>query len=481
MTPPWRALAAAATAAVALEACAVGPRYAAPPPPAHAAAPFKSARPDLSAPGEPPGDWWRLYDDVGLDAVVGEALKANTDLRAAEANLRAARAVLAGARAGLYPSTQATASATYGRDELANLLAADVGARAGADWLDTTSFAVAYQLDLFGQIRRGIQAARADAEASVAARDAARVLVAAQTAGAYADACALAGSIAVARRSLALAGRIEEATRLRRADGVETSLDEARAQALTAQTAAAVPPLQVQRRSALFVLAALMGRTPADLPASAVSCSQPLTLSVPIPVGDGAALIRRRPDLRLAERNLAAATARIGVATAALYPAITLGGSVALTSNRPEHLADYVSQSWGLGPSVSWTFPNQAPVRARIRQATAQAQAALARLDGSVLQALAETEQALAVYGAERDRRAQLTLARDRAAEALRLARLQRREGVLPYLDLLSAEQTLIGADAALAASDRQIAADQVAVFKALGGGWQAPPAPGTP
>jgi NodT family efflux transporter outer membrane factor (OMF) lipoprotein len=480
MKPRWRALAAAAAALV-LAACTVGPRYTAPPPPAHAGAPFQSARPDLSTPGEPPGDWWRLYDDAGLDGAVREALKANTDLRAADANLRAARAVLAGARSGLYPSTQAAASATYGRAELANLLAADVGARAGADWLDTTSFAVAYQLDVFGQIRRGIEAARAGAEATVAARDAARVLVAAQTAGAYADACALGGSITVARRSLALAGRFEDATRLRRADGVETSLDEARAQALTAQTASAVPPLEGQRRSALFVLAALMGRTPADLPASAVSCSQPLTLKAPIPVGDGAALLRRRPDLRLAERNLAAATARIGVAAAALYPTISLGGSIALTSNHPEHLADYVSQSYGLGPGVTWSFPNQAPVRARIRQATAQAQAALARLDGAVLQALGETEQALALYGAERDRRAQLALARDRAAEALRLAGLQRREGALPYLDLLSAEQTLISADAALAASDRQIAADQVAVFKALGGGWQEAPAPGTP
>lgn len=457
-----------------LGGCVVGPTYRAPPAPAHAGAAFVSAPPVLSVASEPAGAWWRLYDDPGLDAAVQEALRANTDLRAADANLRAARAVLTAAKTGLYPSTTTSGGATYGRSELGNLLAADVGATAGSDWVDTTGFAVAYQLDLFGQIRRSIEASRADAEASEAARDATRVIVVAQTAGAYADACALGNSIDVARRSMDMAALIGRATERRKADGVETSLDVARAQGLTEQTAAAVPPLEGQRQAALFVLATLMGRTPADLPQAAIDCRRPLVLKQPIPIGDGAALLRRRPDLRLAERNLAGATARIGVATSALYPTIQLGGSIALTADDPAKLAEYASQSYGLGPSVSWTFPNQTPARARIRQSRAQAEAALARLDGAILQALSETEQSLATYGAELDRHARLAAARERNAEALRLARLERREGALPYLDLLSAEQALIAADAALAASDRQLAANQIAVFKALGGGWQA-------
>jgi NodT family efflux transporter outer membrane factor (OMF) lipoprotein len=464
---------AAALACAALAGCVVGPNYRTPAPPAPGLGPFASADTATTLPAEPPGDWWRLYDDPDLDATVREALRANTDLRVAEANLKAARAVLTAAKTGLYPSTEATLSATYGRAELSNLLAADVGAKAGAGWVDSTGFSTAYQLDLFGQVRRAVEAARADAEASLAARDAVRVTVAAQTSGAYADICALGASIDVARRSLGMTGQIEAATDRRRADGVDTSLDVARAQALAAQTAAAIPPLEGQRRASLFVLAALMGRTPAELPPGAQACRRPLTLKAPIPVGDGAALLRRRPDLRMAERELAAATARVGVATASLYPVIFLGGSIALTADDPGRLVRYDAQSYGLGPSVSWTFPNQAPTRARIRQSRAEAEAALARLDGAVLQALSETEQVLSTYGAELGRRSQLALARDHSAEALRLAGLQRREGALPYLDLLTAEQTLISADAALAASDRQLAADQVAVFKALGGGWQ--------
>jgi NodT family efflux transporter outer membrane factor (OMF) lipoprotein len=457
-----------------LAACAVGPDYRPRRAPGAAAATFSSARADLeTSADEPAGAWWRLYHDAGLEAAVAEAMRANTDLRAAESNLLAAEAVLTGTRAGLEPSTQASAGATYGRSQLANQLAATAGRRAHANWLDSTGFAVAYQLDLFGQIRRGVEASRADAEAGAAARDTVRVTVAAQTTAAYADACALGASLAVARRSLELAGRFETATALRKADGVATSLDLARAEALAAQTAAAIPQLEGQRRTALFVLATVMGRPPSQAPAGAVGCATPLRLDAPMPVGDGASLLRRRPDLRQAERNLAAATARIGVATSALFPTITLGGSIALAARSPGDLASHESQSYGLGPSLSWNFPDQTAVRARIRQSRAQAGTALGRLDGTVLQALLETEQALTAYGAERDRHGQLLVAREKSARAFRLASLQRQEGALPYLDLLTAEQSLIAADAAVAASDRAIAADQVAVFKALGGGWE--------
>ncbi len=470
---PIRRLLAITIALGTLSGCVVGPGYHEPRPPSGASSSFITARPDLAMADEPPGDWWRLYADANLDALVHEALSANYDLAAANANLRAAAAVLSATKVGRYPTTTAGGSATYGRSQLANLLAADVGADAHADWVDAATFGVAYQVDLFGQIKRGIEAARADAEAARAARDAVRVTVAAQATAAFADACALGQSIAVARRSLDLAHEIEQTTRKRHAAGLDTNFDLARTQALVAQTAAAIPPLEGQRRAALIVLTTLLGRTPADQPRSAQACSAPLHLTSLIPVGDGAALLRRRPDVRLAERNLAGATARIGVATSALYPTVSLGGSIALTAKNPGDFTDYRALSYGLGPLVTWTIPNTATARARIRQARAGADAALARWDGAVLQALSETEQALSTYGAELDRHAQLTVARDRGAEAFRLAGLQRRDGALPYLDVLNAEQTLINADAALAASDRALAADQVTVFKALGGGWQ--------
>ncbi len=465
-------LAAALALGSLLAGCAVGPDYRPPALPTGAAAPFLSSRADTSRPEEPPNDWWRLYDDVTLDALVKDALAANTDLRIADANLRAARAGLMAVKAGRLPDTALNGSAIYGRPEISNLLAEDVGAKARADWFDVLEFDSAYQLDLFGRIRRGIEAARADAEAAEAARDVVRVTVVAGTTGAYADVCALGRSIDVAERSRALSERILKATESRHDAGVDTNLDLARARALVAQTAAAVPPLQGQRRASLFVLAALLGVAPARLPPTAEACRTPLALRTLIPVGDGASLLRRRPDLREAERNLAAATARIGVAASSLYPSVTLAGSIGLNATSPSNFGEYSSLAWGLGPAVSWSFPNTIAVRARIRAAKAGADAALAGFDGAVVKALSEIEQALSVYRAELDRRQDLAAAQARSAEALRLAGLERRDGALPYLDLLSAEQALIAADAALAASDRQLSADQVSVFKALGGGW---------
>lgn len=461
-------------ATLVLAGCAVGPDYRPPALPATTAA-FVASRADLGAADALPPEWWRLYDDARLDALIGEAIAANTDLRAAEANLRGAAAVLQAVRAARLPSTQVQGSATYGRDGLNDALYGAAGLPAPDDWIETGRIGVSYQLDLFGQVRRGIEAARADAGAAVAARDVVRVTVVAQTAAAYADMCALGQSVDVAQRSLDLAREIARTTQVRAAAGVDTNFDRARSEALVAQTAAAVPPIEGQRRAQMFVLAALLGKTPAAMAAEQLDCRTPLRLKAPIPVGDGAALLRRRPDLRLAERALAASTARIGVATAALYPTVSLGGSFGWLGDSLGDVTPHDAISFGVGPLISWNFPNQSVARARIRQARAGAEAALAQFDGVVVKALSETEQALTAYGAELDRHRQLAEARSRSAEAVRLAEIERREGALGYLDLLTAEQTLISADAALAASDRALSADQIAVFKALGGGWQQP------
>jgi outer membrane protein TolC len=190
-------------------------------------------------------------------------------------------------------------------------------------------------------------------------------------------------------------------------------------------------------------------------------------------VGDGAGLLKRRPDIREAGRRLAAATARIGVATADLYPRITLtsfyGGVATTTSN----LIREPGLAWGVGPQIAWAFPNQTGPRARIAQARASQAAALADFDGTVLRALKETSQALAIYGSELDRRQALADAKDRAQAAFEIAEGEYKAGALPTLDLLTTEQTLLTADAAAAASDASLANDQVTVFKVLGGGWR--------
>lgn len=460
---------------LALSACVAGPDFHAPAVPAEAAAPFASARPDFADAQDLPPQWWRLYADPRLDALIAEALAANHELKAAEANLRGALAVLRATRAGRLPSTDISGNVSFGRAQLADALYGAGGKAAPDDWTETGGLSVAWQADLFGRIRRGIEAARADAGASEAARDVVRVTVVAQTAATYADICALGQSLDVARRSLDLAHEIERTTQLRQAAGVDTSFDLVRSQALVAQTAAAIPPVEAQRRAAQFVLAALLGKVPEDKAIAALDCHAPQALAQPIPVGDGTALLRRRPDLRAAEQVLAGSTARIGVAITALYPTVSLGGSVGLLGNSLGNVTPHNAVSFGLGPLINWSFPNQAVARARIAQARAGADAALAQFDGTVLRALSESEQALNNYGAELDRHRQLMAARDRSAEAVRLAGIERREGALGYLDLLTAEQTLIAADAALAASDRTLSADQIAVFKALGGGWQTP------
>jgi len=203
------------------------------------------------------------------------------------------------------------------------------------------------------------------------------------------------------------------------------------------------------------------------------SCVLPPRLSDLIPVGDGATLLKRRPDVHQAERRLAAATARIGIATADLYPRIELKGLIGGVSTELNQFATNNGITWGVGPAISWTFPNQSGPRARIRQAKANTAAALAGFDAVVLQALKETEQALALYGAELDHRQALAEAQDRAQKAFDMAHGQFIAGALSNLDLLTSEQQLVATDAAVAASDAALVQDQIAVFKALGGGWR--------
>jgi NodT family efflux transporter outer membrane factor (OMF) lipoprotein len=430
----------------------------------------------LSAPAgtseQPPDDWWRLYQDPRLDQLVLEAIGANTNLAAAEANLSAARAILSAARAGHYPRTEVSAGGIYGRDAITDEILEIGGHRPESIWLLQDVFEVAYEVDLFGRVRRSVEASRAGAEAAVAARDSVRILVAAETTRAYAGICALAEEIAVAQRSLQVVTREAEITQRRHEAGANSEFDVVRAQGLVAQVRSRIPPLQGQRRAALFELAALLGRTPVNAPVEVTSCEAPPRLTAPIPAGDGMSLLKRRPDVRQAERQLAAATARIGVATADLYPTIHLTGFYGGAATRLSDLTTNVGLTWGVGPGIEWNFPNQALPRARVAQAKANAAAALAGFDSAVLTALKEVEQTLAVYSAALDRREALADAQTKAHRAFDMAHDQFLAGALSSLELLTSEQFLVAADEAVASSDTALVLDQIAVFKALGGGW---------
>lgn len=436
-----------------------------------AAAPFAGATGADKAlfDSEPlPPRWWRLYRDPALDALVGKALDANTDLRVAAANLARARAVQQEVAGAADPVIGASGGPAYGR---ASAAAKGLPSALADGYSHDAAVGVSYQLDLFGKIRRGVEAAGADREAAEAALDLARVTVAADTARAYVDACGARHQADVARRSADLQQRFVDLTGQRIRAGRGTALDDARARAQLAQLRAAIAPLLAQGRTAQFRLAALTGRAPAEMPDSEIACSAVPRLAQPIPVGDGAGLLRRRPDIRGAERSLAGATARIGVAVGELYPSVSLGLSAGSTGALDRFGAGNAFR-WSVGPLVTWTLPTGAG-RARVAEAQAGGAAALARFDGIVLNALRETETAMTVYARELDRNAALRTAREQSALAASQSHRLYQAGKIDFLSVLDADRTLAAADSTLAASDAQVAADQVALFLALGGGWE--------
>jgi len=456
-----------------LAACRVGPNYHVPALPSGAQAPLVSLNTAVETPAAPPDAWWRLYNDSRLDALVEEALQANRTLAAADAHFAAARAALSAVHAARYPSTSAFAGGIYGRDAVTDEILELTGRPPQTFWLFEDIFQAAYEVDLFGRVHREIEAANANADAVAATRDGVRVVVAAETARAYAAICALGEEIDVAHHSLDIVSHEADITVKRHEAGANSVYDVTRAQALVAQVRSSIPELEGQRRAVLFELTAVLGRTPAKAPTDLEGCVIPPRLLALIPVGDGSALIKRRPDVREAERRLAAATAEIGVATADLYPTIRLVGLYGGAAVELSQLNTNIGRTWGVGPSISWTFPNMAAPRPRVRQAKAEQAAALASFDAVVLTALKETEQALALYSSALDNRQSLDDARDKIHEAFGIAHDQFLAGSISNLDLLTTEQSLVAVDAAVASSDAALVQDQIAVFKALGGGWQ--------
>lgn len=461
-----------AASALTLAACAAGPDYAAPQTSSAAAGRFVAASSPAVDPLAPvEADWWRLYDDPVLDQLIADALAANTDIRVTVARLDKARAALREVRTDRLPEIGAGAGASYGR-----LPESQRGSSAPReDWTIDTGLEVSYEIDLAGRVTRGIEAARSDLGAAEADAEAVRVMVVAETVRAYADAAASAERIAVAERIVALLDRSLALTERRREVGLTTGLDTARISTLRNQRKAEIPALAAQRDAALFRLATLTGREPSALPPVAAQRAATLRLQRPIPVGDGAQLLARRPDVRAAERRLAAATARIGVATADLYPRVSLGGSVGSTGSDIGDLFGAGPLRWLLGSLISWSFTDQARARARIAGAEADSRAALAEFDGVVLRSLQETETALSAYARAIERRTALKAARDAAERAARIVRAQQREGQVDGLALLDAERSFAEAEAQLAAMDAGIATAQIDLFKALAGGWGSP------
>jgi len=460
-------------AGLTLSGCVVGPNYVSPAPKAPAQGDLSQAGAPGFVPDEPPADWWKLFDTPVIDRLVGEALSANTDLRVAEANLRQARAVLRETRSQRLPSTTVNAQATHARTPGAAMGIPNASFE-GETY--TVGLDASYQVDLFGKITRAIQAGRADVEASQAAYDLTRVTVVAETIRAYADACAAGQQLKVASQTLKLQEDTFDLTRRLEAGGRGTGLETAQGGALLEQTRATVPVFEAQRKAALFRLATLTGKPPAEAPTDVAGCETVPVVRQAIPVGNGATLLARRADVRAAERRLASATAQIGVATADLYPNISIGGSIGSTALDPKDLFKSSSFRFSVGPLLSFSFPNMTVARARIAQAKAGADAALATFDGTWLTALRDTETALASYVAQGQRVEALRRGRDQSAEAARIARLRYRAGAEPFQTVLDAERSLANNELSLAQAESDFSDATVTLFLALGGGWQQSP-----
>lgn len=462
--------------ALMLAACKAGPDYHIPD---HAMAtapaatrPFQSAAEPAFTQAEPPTHWWRLYADPRLDAYVEEALAANTDLRAADANLRRAGEVVRQVEAGRTVQTKVEAAA--------------FGARVGGytltvpldlPWSGLAGATVDYPLDLAGGIKRGIEAANDQAEAAQAARDQVRVVVAAMVARNYANACSANVTLAATRHVLDIQQQTLASVQRLFKGGRGTAFDVTRAHSAADRSAAAIPEILAARQASLYAVAAVMGRAPSDYPRELETCATPPTLHQPLPTGDGAALIKRRPDIRAAERRLAAATAGIGVETAKLYPQVSLAGSAGIANSIASLLTGPSFGAYG-GPLLSWAFPNRKAIHAQIAAAGAGADAAAAQFDGAVIEALRQTETALSAYAREIDRDRALETSHADADRATAQANRLFRYGRTSFLEVLTAQSNLAAAEATLAQSNATLIDRQIEVFLALGGGWEPQDAP---
>ncbi len=416
-----------------------------------------------------PDQWWKLYDDPVLNGLIEEALRRNVDLRVATANLARAGAVLDVAQAQGGFGGNLELSAKRAQESAQQFLLTD---KLPVTNESNFGLSVSYQFDLFGVLKRGVEAASANFDAVRAAGDTARITVVSQVVQAYLASCDAAEQEDIALKSLDLQDQSTQlARRLRDAGrGAQPNVTQSVTQQETLR--AQLPQLAAQRRIAHYTLAALLGESPDALPKAIDACHETPRILTPLPVGDGAALLRRRPDVRRAERELAAATAKIGVAIGGLYPNISFGASAGVTGILEDSFRS-PTQRWGFGPLISWELPANG-ARARIREARAGADVALAEFDKVVLNALRETQTRLATYAGDLGR---LQALEDALASA-RQSRDQTHRFYLAgrgsFLSDLDATRTLTSVESQVAAARGKVAQDQVAVFLALGGGWQA-------
>lgn len=449
-----------------LSACAVGPRYEAPAtPPAE----FRKADPAAFTSAQAEAAWWRQFGDPVLDDLMDRALAGNLDLRIAEARVREARAILRDTRLDQLPRVTAAAAYRDGRTP-------QPGGPPLTGETFETGFDAAWEIDLFGRVRRGVEAASADAGAARAELRAAQVTVAAEVARTYLELRGAQDRLQVARRNLDTQRETLRLTRARFDVGSGDAVDVARAQGELSGTEATIPALTIQAQAAAHRLAVLVGERPGSLDAVLEPVREVAPRVQALAIGDASELLRRRPDVQAAERRLAAQTARVGVATADLFPRVRVGGFLGFLAGDFDSLGDGASRAWSVAPTITWPALDFAGARARLRAQEARGDAALAEYERSVLVALEDVENAFVGYAQQQARLRSLVDREAAARRAAELARVRYREGAVDFLTLLDAERSLLAAEDQASAARTELNTWVVAVYKALGGGWEAAP-----
>lgn len=465
----------AAMLAAALAGCAVGPDYQRPATPLDGGfVNAGAAATNAQAVSADIASFWRGFKDPALDALIERAIQANGDVRIAQARLQEARANLGEADAAARPGLGIDSSVTRSVRPITQQPGASRSDRTGTVF--DAGFIANWELDFFGRYRRGSEAAAALVDAGEAGLGAAHTAVAAEVARNYLELRGLQQRLQVTEASLVNQRESLRITEARLDAGRGTQLDLARARSLVASTEASLPALQTAVELTVFRLATLTARPPrallAELGRPAPLPGLPVTDLAALPLGTPEQLLQRRPDLIAAERQLAAATASIGVAKSELFPRVSLSGLLGLNAATFGNLGKSESGLYSLGVGLSWTPFDLGAIRSRIAASEARAQASLATYEQTVATVLEEAEGAFSSYSRNAQRAERLDVAARNAEEAAELARLRFDAGVTDFLVVLDAEREALGNRDLLVQAQTGTATALVGVYRALGGGW---------
>ncbi|MCX5633842.1 MAG: efflux transporter outer membrane subunit [Phycisphaerae bacterium] len=412
--------------------------------------------------------WWTQFNDPNLASLIERAVESNLDLKQAESRLRQARAARRVVSAGLWPTIDAKGS--YKRSQSAGTATAP-GVR---NDLWQTGLDAVWEIDIFGGVRRNVEAAESDIQAAVEDQRDVLVTLVSEVALNYIELRGYQQEIVISQNNLKAQQRTVELTRQRFNSGLVGALDVANADAQVGTTASQIPVMETSARQTIYNLSVLLGREPAALleelsPTSTIPVNPP-TLPAELP----SVLLRRRPDIRRAEAKIHAATARIGVATADLFPKFNLTGSAGYqTSTSFDGMVNSRYGFWSVGPSIDWQIFNAGSVNANIEVKKALTEQALLTYQKAVLTALQDVENALVAYSKEQQRNKALEDTAAANRKAVDLATQLYSQGQTEFLSVLDAQRSLYASEDSLVQSNRNLSTDLVALYKALGGGWE--------